>query len=91
MTDMIEVTIPAGDVWTLVAASPIKNILVSSVPNGWEIYISSALPATSNNGMAVASFDGSFTTSSLEAGDNVYARPFGAFKASNLVVKGMKN
>lgn len=91
MSTMIAQALATDGSWTLIAAGPIANILIAGPSAGYEIYIGSSLPANGTSGMPLTSLDGSWSASVLAAGDNVYARPFGAFNGRTMSISGIKN
>lgn len=91
MTTMVDAALNTDGSWALVASAPIANILLTGVSNGWEIYVGSALPGVGVNGLSVSSVDGSWGSSSLDASDNVYGRPFGRLEGVAMSIRGMVN
>lgn len=88
---MISVALDAS-AWTLIASGPIANILLEGIPGGWSVAVGSSAPAGGVIGVPVVSTDGSWSSNALAAGDNVYARTWGAFAGiASQTLSGMKN
>lgn len=90
MSQTVKVTLATGGGWTLVSAYT-DNILTVGVPSGYEIFVGTSAPSSSDEGMPVTALDGGWGTSSLSASDSVYGRPFGAYSAVAIELSVIKS